>query len=221
MRPPVFDWHWPGSKHSGRHRFKWDENWCNKIFSVVCVLWGLGMKHFSSVTSLIMYKTLMTCKRVIKREKMKQLYRGNTEELQDHQREWCVVLQPMAYSRLHQTCQRHSRCIEFQICRPDSTGRFRYGIPANRSNSVEKSSPEDTPQLLEHHCVVIRTNPKFTQVDVLPYRMVKHFVAPDITGGMIPGNTEAGPGRLRGLQVSRTFVRRHYGRKGSHQEPSG
>ena len=55
---------------------------------------------------------------------------------------------------------------------------------------------EDTPQLLQHHSVVIWTNTKFAQVNVIPYRVESDLVAPNITRSMVPSYTETGLGRL-------------------------
>lgn len=53
----------------------------------------------------------------------------------------------------------------------------------------------------------MRTNQKFSQDGVFLYRVETDFVALDVTRSVVPGDTEAGPGRLRSLKVPWTFVR--------------
>lgn len=56
--------------------------------------------------------------------------------------------------------------------------------------------PENAPQLLEHHRVVMGADSEFAQVDLVAHRVESDFVAPDVTGGGVPGDAEAGPGGL-------------------------
>lgn len=59
-----------------------------------------------------------------------------------------------------------------------------------------KNHLRDAPELLQHHSVVIGTNQKFSQVNVIPNRVEKYFVALNVAGSMVPGDTETGLGRL-------------------------
>lgn len=92
------------------------------------------------------------------------------EAYQGPQKVWFSLLQPMAHSPLHQTCQTHSPCIWYQLCRPENKWFSRYPFymlcrrifkfhMREKHTSAPLAPPcyhEDQPEVLPGRCLPLQ-----------------------------------------------------------------